>query len=78
MANKLMQDVDDIESSSESEPVSPNNVINEERMKKEEIMANLKHLNLLGNVDPTSITSPSEIQDTYSPIISPKDNPSAD
>jgi len=59
MANKLMQDVNEIESSSHTESEGPDNVAaDEERMKKEEIMANLKQLNLLQSADP-GVMSPS-------------------
>ena len=58
MADKLMVDVDEIESSSEEE-TEQHDELNEERMKKEEIMANLKHLNLLGSSGP-AVTSPSD------------------
>ena len=75
MADKLMQDVDEIKSSSESESITAQQV-DEERMKKEEIMANLKHLNMLGSGDPGTITSPSEVPDINS-NISRKDNPSS-
>lgn len=74
MADKLMQDVDEIKSSSETESVSAK-IVDEERMKKEEIMANLKHLNLLGSGEP-GVTSPSEVPDITS-NISRKDNPSS-
>ena len=76
MADKLMQDVDEIESSSQTESVGPD-VANEERMKKEEIMANLKHLNLLGNDTQAFSSRPSEVPEDVNSPISRKDNPSS-
>ena len=75
MADKLMLDVDEIESSSVEESNGPD-AVNEERMKKEEIMQNLKHLNLLGNDDQPFSSKPSEIPGANSPI-SRKDNPTS-
>ena len=75
MADKLMQDINEIKSSSETEQSVTAQVAEQERKKKDEIMANLKHLNMLGNVD-YGATSPSEVPEITS-NISRKDNPSS-
>jgi len=67
MANKLMQDVDEIDSSDDESSMMPD--LSSERVKKDEIIANLKHLNLLGNHG----NAPSSDADNH--VVSPMSNP---